>query len=130
MSQEIAIDIPLDLEPNPEGDNCFEVVINEGISRLTYFASKIENGYLVNAGNVVLTFSGFVASRYVGSEAEGELYPGWNQLESDFCEINNSQWVTSFPNQIKKYNHYVFSLNHQVYECIAESFNVSGASSE
>ena len=130
MSQEIAVDIPLDLEPNPEGDNCFEVVINEGTSRLTYFASKMENGYLVNAGDVVVAFSGCVASRYLGSELDGELYPGWNQLESDFCKINNSQWVASFPNQIETYHHYVFSLNHQVFECIAESFSISGANSE
>ena len=130
MLQEIATDIPLDLDPNPEGDNCFEVVINEGVSRLTYLASKMENGYLVNTGNVVLAFLGCVASRYIVSEPDGELYTGWNKLESDFCEINNSQWVTSFPNQAEIYHHYVFSLNHQVYECIAEGFNVSSANSE
>ncbi|AWF82278.1 hypothetical protein BTJ40_16385 [Microbulbifer sp. A4B17] len=130
MSQETAVDIPLDLDPNPEGDNCFEVVISEGVSRLTYFASKMENGYLANAGEVVVTFSGFVASRYVGSEPAGELYPGWNQLESSFCEIKNSQWAASFSNNIEIYHHYVFCLNHQVYECIAKGHDVSGANSE
>lgn len=125
MPQEIAISIPLEQVPNPEGDNRFEVKINEGSAWLTYFASKMVDNCLVNFGNVTLLFSNCVASKYVGSEPDDELYPGWYEVESDFCEINNSQWAASFMNQDVNYHHYVFCLNHQVFECIAESYSSS-----
>jgi hypothetical protein len=106
------------------------VSIIEGVASLTYFASKMESGVLVNAGDVTLVFSDCVASKYFGSEPEGELYPGWNELGSEFCEIVNSQWVAGFMRINKNHHHYVFCLNHQVFECIAKSYSVNGASSE
>lgn len=130
MPLERVLNIPLDFMSNPEGDNCFEVSISAGVTHLTYFASKMENNVLVNAGDVTLVFSNCVASKYLGSEPESELYPGWYELESDFCEIDNSQWVAEFTNKNTNYHHYVFCLNHQVFECIAKSYSVNGANSE
>lgn len=130
MSEQLAKEIKLELEPNPEGDNSFQVKIKERDTRLTYFASKLEKGRLVNAGDVTIVFSKCIASRYIGSEPDGNLYPGLREIESHFCEIEKSEWVSSFPEQCRNYHHYMFCLNHQIFECVAESFNVHGPRNE
>ncbi|MCU7867300.1 MAG: hypothetical protein KZQ98_02040 [Candidatus Thiodiazotropha sp. (ex Lucinoma borealis)] len=130
MSKEIAKDIELALTPNPEGDNSFKISITEGEAKLSYFASKKTGNELVNAGDIELIISDCVASKYLGSEPEGDLYPGWHDLESDLCEIENSKWAKTFIALHGRYRHYVFSLNHQIFECIAQSCRDNGIGGE
>ena len=122
MSEQRALGIKLELEPNPEGDNNFDINIKDGRASLTYLASKIKNGWLNNAGDVVLFFEDCIASKFIASEPNVNIYPGWSELESDFGEIESSQWLASFPEHCNSYHHYFFALNHNFFECIAKSF--------
>ena len=125
MSEEKAKDIDLEYLPNPEGDNSFEVKINEGSTTLKYFANNISGGQLVNAGDVALTFSNCISVNYQGSEPNEETYPGWNNCKSDLCEVINSKWLKLVVPNTCEYRHFVFALYHQLFECLAKSYEAS-----
>jgi len=85
---------------------------------------------LVDAGDVTIVFSNCIASKYVGSEPDDDIYPGWFEMESHFGELEKSEWLSNFPEHCRGYHHYIFGLNHQFFECVAKSFHINEPSNE
>lgn len=113
--------IALDYEPNPEGDNRIDVDIRERETRVAYIANMQNSG---NPCEVDLVFENCVATKYIATEPDDSICPGWSSMNSDFGEIEASPWVSQFPHHISHYRHFVFGLNHCFFECIAESYRV------